>query len=227
MAISWSSSRGQECDENNDAAAVLITEDWVVAIVTDAARSRTACHKGRGGLAPHWSRLIIERVAEQRAWGSSGAVTSIMQTEQALLRHTHLHEIGSYCCVSLSCASGDYFILQCGDCLVGEKVALSDRVSWLCRPATLAEQFELCAESVTLKDSVSATMVLTRYLNARRFHQPYCVTGCLAQEESMVICTDGYWRENTTDDASILELNASCKTIYKNSDCENCLIVYR
>ena len=227
MPISWFSRRGTECSINEDAAAISPMADSMVALITDGARLRGCQKEDKETLARYWSRKIVERIVDECMWNSPGDIISVMQSEQSQLRHAYLHEIASYCFVSMMINTGDYFVLQCGDCQFGVKSLIGDGAThWLCEPHTLANHYRLVVPGTEAISRPKATEnVLTRHLNAKRFHEPFVLKGVLLRSESILLCTDGFWRNNASDDMSVLEVSASYSEIHENSDSGNFLVI--
>lgn len=221
MQIGWISRRGRARLSNNDAAAFGRKDHYVVAMLVDAAE------RGDGaGLARYWSRAVIDAALGAGKQLSASTLIDIMRTEQQQLRHHHLHAIASYCCVLVDLQQQLLHIAHVGDCLAGiQRPAVA--TNWLNSPQNLPKQaiwpeaFQLPRES---------HHVLTRTLNARRFHSPDCLTTSFSKHARLVLCSDGYWHEHlhlgtdlqsVEDDASVLTLEYGEPLIELQSDCDN------
>lgn len=221
MQISWCSRQGKARSSNNDAAAIGRKDHYVVAMLVDAAE------KGDGqALAQHWSHTVIERALGQTEQLSLAVLISIMRAEHQQLRQHHLHAIASYCCVLVDLQQQLLHVAHVGDCLAG-LVQPAKAITWLNRPHNLQEQVIWQGMAPESKES---RHLLTRFLNAKRFHAPDCLTTHLAPDSQLLLCSDGYWSEhlssqvelqNVDDDASALSLRYGEPSIELRSDCEN------
>lgn len=221
MRIGWTSRQGRARLSNNDAAAFGRKDHHVLAILVDAAE------KGDGqGLSRHWSRTVIDAALGDAQQLSLTRLVGIMRTEQQRLRRHYLHAIASYSCVLIDLQQQLLHIAHVGDCLVGIQRP-AEAINWLSRPQNLQEQ----AIWPTGASGVEETRhLLTRSLNARRFHSPSCLTTDLALDAQLLLCSDGYWHEHlqsgtdlqsVNDDASVLSMGYGEPTIELESDCDN------
>lgn len=221
MQVSWTSKQGRNRSSNNDAAAIGIGKHALVAILVDAAQSRQAGGNRARELAHHWCSAIAQLTMQQTIPLNSEHLIGLLKQEQATLRRRYLHEIASYCLAVILPESEKYQLFHCGDCLAGT-IALQDdnpSVNWLHQPHTLSAQTNTMAPAAT--DSSS---VLTRCLNARRFHLPDTLCGTLAAGDSLVLASDGHWTGSDSDDNSVLVISQGAQTIQTNTDCENFFI---
>ncbi|MCO8168314.1 SpoIIE family protein phosphatase [Pseudomonas sp. 21LCFQ02] len=223
MQIGWVSHKGRERLSNNDAAAFGRKGPYVLAMIVDAAE------RGDGqGLARHWSRTVIEVALGEPLPLSFAGLADIMRAEQRRLRQRHLHAIASYCCVLIDLSQQLLHVASVGDCLLGVQRP-GESINWLNRPQNLHNQSIWPQDARQLEES---RHVLTRSLNARRFHAPDCLTTSLPLNARLLLCSDGYWHEHlysdidlhgTKDDASVLSLECGEPTIELRSDCDNLL----
>ncbi|ATP43169.1 hypothetical protein CR511_03580 [Pseudomonas putida] len=221
MRIGWTSRQGRARLSNNDAAAFGRKDHHVLAMLVDAAE------KGDGqGLARHWSRTVIDVALREAHQLSLAGLVGIMRAEQQRLREQYLHAIASYCCVLVDLQQQLLHIAHVGDCLVGIHRP-AEAINWLSRPHNLQEQAIWQAGASGVEES---RHLLTRSLNARRFHSPYCLTTDLPTDARLLLCSDGYWHEHlqsgtdlqrVNDDSSVLSLGYGEPIIELQSDCDN------
>lgn len=221
MQIGWTSHKGKERLSNNDAAALGRKGNYVLAMIVDAAE------RGDGqGLARHWSRTVIELALGESQQLSLAGLAGIMRAEQRRLRQNHLHAIASYCCVLIDLSQQLLHVANVGDCLTGVQLPGAS-INWLNRPQNLHNQAIWPEDARQIEES---RHLLTRSLNAKRFHAPHCLTTNLPRNARLLLCTDGYWHEHlqsdsdlqsSKDDASVLSLENGEPTIELRSDCDN------
>lgn len=221
MRIGWTSSRGRERFSNNDAAAFGRKGNHVLAMLVDAAE------KGDGqGLARHWARTVIDVALGEAQQLNPARLIDIMRAEQQRLRQDYLHAIASYCCVLVDLPQQLIHVAHIGDCLIGIQRP-GGPINWLNRPHNLHSQ-AIWQEDVS---GIQASRhLLTRSLNARRFHSPECLTTHFLTDARLLLCSDGYWYEHlhcgidlqsVNDDASVLTMAHGEPTVELRSDCAN------
>ncbi|EWH02961.1 protein phosphatase 2C domain-containing protein [Halomonas sp. BC04] len=225
MRASWFSQQGGERARNSDAAAVGQQDHYILAVLVDGAE------KGSRGaeLARHWADVVLQALIEVPV-GSPESLLARLKQEQAQLRHAFLHDIASYCMVSLDVATLTAQVWHCGDCRVGVRHVSETR--WLTTPHILALQPGLPLPRSS-EDRGRHEQQLTRYLNARRFRAPDYQSLTLQQGEMLLLSTDGYWQEYMEagtsphclrDDASLLVLPVGFENLYQidqESDADN------
>lgn len=221
MQISWISRQGRARLSNNDAAAFGRKDQFVLAILVDAAE------KGDGqGLARHWSRNVIDAALGEMQQLSLDGLIKVMRAEQQQLRYHHLHAIASYCCVLVDVQQRLLHIAYVGDCLVGIK-RHGEFIDWQNRPQNLLDQ---AIWPGSCSESQESRHLLTRCLNAKRFSSPDCLTTHLPADARLLLCSDGYWHDyllsgidlqSVTDDASVLSMEYGNPAIEQKTDCDN------
>ncbi|MFG6175983.1 PP2C family protein-serine/threonine phosphatase [Halomonas sp. THAF12] len=225
MQASWFSRQGGERTRNSDAAAVSQQDQHLLAVLVDGAE------KGPGGaeLARHWADVVLQVLADASA-RSPAAVHARLKQEQTRLRHGFLHDIASYCMIRLDLKTLATQVWHCGDCRVG--LQLKTETRWLTTPHILAQQPGLPPPRSS-EEQERHEQQLTRCLNARRFRTPDYQALTLQQGQTLLLSTDGYWKEyldastpehSLRDDASLLTLpveQASLVDIGQDSDTDN------
>jgi serine/threonine protein phosphatase PrpC len=107
-------------------------------------------------------------------------------------------------------------LLNIGDCQEG--VQHGNYTNWLVTPHHINQHY------------------LTRSLNARRFLRPDIIESTLAQNDPLILCTDGYWSEHLRqknpleqlkDDASKLTISHGQQCLTMTTDTSNLFVSYR
>ncbi|MCG5531146.1 SpoIIE family protein phosphatase [Halorhodospira halochloris] len=207
MQARWFSQQGRERARNSDAAAVGQQGQHLLAVLVDGAE------KGPRGaeLARHWADTVMQALAEAST-RSQATVGARLRQAHAQLRHDFLHDIASYCMVSLDLETLAMHVWHCGDCRVGLRHPTKTR--WLTTPHLLVHQPGL-PSSRSPEEQERREQQLTRSLNARRFCPPENHVFSLCQDQTLLLSTDGYWQEHLEagtprdclqDDASLLTL---------------------
>lgn len=220
MHIQWTSRQGRQRATNCDAAALAIAHGQLIVMLVDAAE-RSASSQG---FASHWCRTIVQRLGQLNEPIDANHACAVMQHQQRLLRHEYLFECGSYCLLILNLKELKGTLLHVGDCLTTTLHANQQQES-LNQPHNLLQQ-----PGIQIPDS---RHILTRSLNARRFHQPHQSPVALTSATQLQMVTDGYWAEHLAhsrplqtldDDASILTISLAETHLVRlslNSDCDN------
>ena len=225
MQWQWRSRQGNSRDSNNDAVAIVIAEQYLFAMVVDAAEKV----ESGTGLAQFWAMVNAEQLAKLVEPPSSDHVISVMQKNHSELRKQFLHGIASYCALLLHLQDRKAWVIHCGDCRLGSQQA--GNVSWLSNIHTLANA---TGENFSQNDNANTDRhTLTRYLNARRFVLPDVQPVNCQTDHSWLLCSDGYWADHLgqnipwgqlEDDASCLEISEKMINTEFSSDCENYLV---
>lgn len=212
MNITWHSHQGQQRRSNNDAAAIGYVQHCLLAIVVDAAEKS---HRGQA-FARHWANTIIQKAANSEAYTSPELLIALMHQEQKQLRHQYLHDIASYCLLRMELDSGDFQLLNIGDCQAG--IQHNGIVNWLVEPHQVNQH------------------LLTRSLNAKRFLRPDIIESTLNANDQLLLCSDGYWYEHLqegipekqlADDASVLNISHGLQHLDMITDANNLFESYR
>ncbi|HED6242077.1 TPA: hypothetical protein R5X36_004250 [Enterobacter sichuanensis] len=211
MVIEWNSQTGSQRTCNHDSAACFVYDEYLVAIIVDAAE------KGSQGQAfsCYWSQKVLTLLKKNSSQlQNPDAVISCLKTVHLTLRKTFLKEVASYSIVIIDRISRNGYLITAGDC----RVRLND--TWLNAPHRLS------AFLPQLYEQTSST--LTRRLVVRRFSQPEVIPFVWPPEERLMLCSDGFWEcEGTNkqgeDDCSFLRITESQETlaITSCSDTEN------
>ncbi|TVP61268.1 MAG: hypothetical protein EA349_00460 [Halomonadaceae bacterium] len=231
MRIDWYSQKGQSRERNCDAASYCETSHGLAIGLVDASERQASQQ-----FAHHWAKTIVSAAVSSGFDLGGALITAALKEAQAGLRETFLHQIASYSLVVINRKSGAGAVLSVGDCLVGvsgtNKPSKSG-TNWLNTPHTAEAQLQ----SHGLADAVlpGAQHLLTRSINARRFHEPDIHSFRICNGYKLILATDGYWREyggdaavdlkQLQDDASYLALTwgESPLELEQNSDMANLL----
>lgn len=216
MQANWFSRKGSERTRNSDAAVMGQQDQYVFAVLVDGAE------KGPRGaeLASHWAGVAFHALAEFSV-PSPTAINARLKHEQGQLRQRFLHDIASYCMVSLDLETLAAHIWHCGDCYVG--LRYESQTQWLTTAHILAQQPGIPSSHLIAERDRHAQQ-LTRCLNARRFRAPDYQSLILEQGQALLLCTDGYWQGLPRDDASLLTLPVefgNLDHIAQESDADN------
>jgi serine/threonine protein phosphatase PrpC len=193
MNINWRSQRGSQRRANCDAVTIEYTPNYLLVMFVDAAEKSPRSQE----FSQHWASNIIHQ-------------------QQKQLRHQYLHEIASYCMLTLELKSGCFHLISTGDCQAG--VQDSGPIKWLTTPYRANQN------------------LLTRSLNSKRFLRPDITESTLGPGASLILCSDGYWSEHLqkqtpfkqlTDDASVLTLAHGKSNLSTTSDTDNLVVNYR
>tara|TARA_R100001480_G_scaffold145935_2_gene144327 strand:- start:2073 stop:2633 length:561 start_codon:yes stop_codon:yes gene_type:complete len=164
-------------------------------------------------LARHWVTKITSRAVEESQSITADELTSVMQQEQAELRHQYLLEIASCTVALIDTKTRTLDLLSIGDCQAGFQLEAGS-FNWLTTCHSLSNQIPSCGTK-----NINAGChdhVVTRCINAKRFIAPDIYNFTLPQNAQFVLATDGYWREHlenkvpldqVSDDASALTLD--------------------
>lgn len=225
--MQWVSRKGNCRNSNNDAAALVITEQYLFAFVVDAAE------KGGNGtnLAQRWAKTNAQRIIELPEPPYPVNIIDTMRETHTLLRTDFLHERASYCALLLHHKTQNSWAIHCGDCRLGSQK--EGNTTWLTNVHTLANPY---GEYFTLEDSKNPDRhTLTRCINARRFERPDVKKIPWGTDLNWILCSDGFWAdhidqniplEQLEDDASCLAISGNLTDIEHNHDSDN-IIVYR
>jgi len=151
-----------------------------------------------------WIAQVLDRMSPSLP--SIAAVLSLLHEAQQHLRTERFFvEKASYIAFLLPRDAQEAYAFCCGDCTLGLR-SQDGRIEWLSRPHTLINALE----ELGMEADVSKRHVVTRTLNARRFHAPEVQVIPANAAGSWVLATDGYrYREtdganNPKDDCSFL-----------------------
>jgi hypothetical protein len=212
MNITWRSQRGSQRRANCDAVTIEYTPNYLLVMFVDAAEKSPRSQE----FSQHWASNIIHQAANLGDHNSPERLMDIMHQQQKQLRHQYLHEITSYCMLSLELKSGCFNLISSGDCQAG--VQGSGPIEWLTTPHRANQN------------------LLTRSLNSKRFLRPDIIESTLDPGASLILCSDGYWSEHLqkqtpfrqlTDDASVLTLAHGKSNLSTTSDTDNLVVNYR
>lgn len=215
----WRSRQGVSRSENRDTCGLFACESYTFAVIMDASS------KGGGGTCFNelWVSELLKRLPSDTP--TTDVIIRAMSDAQMLLRHHKLLlERACYAALMLPHSSKDAIAFICGDCCIGTG-HLSQGQRWLTPTHTLASIFECGARE---KQSINRNIV-TRTLNAKRFEKPQIVELSMAERDTWILATDGYWASLSPqdsvpdDDSSFLMLGTALKQHW-HSDCLNLLL---
>lgn len=229
MHYHWTSRQGNERGIYNDAALFIEREEYCFAMLVDAAQKGQPSSAFTQFILKHMAAEIVE--ISSPAMPRSQTVIALLKALQKELRKEYLLNIASYLIllVPKGTAEPKAQVIHCGDCRLGTR--LSDgSIIWQTNVHTAANP-----EGFWFSDSDCSKPerhILTRSLNARRFHTPDVQQLSFSDTTHWLLCTDGYWAEHLLakkswlkleDDASCLEISNQIFTSTQNSDCQNLL----
>ncbi|BBT92720.1 hypothetical protein KK010_17355 [Enterobacter mori] len=211
MVIEWNSQTGSQRTCNHDSAACFVCDQYLAAIIVDAAE------KGSQGQAfsYYWSQEVLTLLKKNcEQLHDPNVAISCLKTVHSTLRNTFLKEVASYSIVIIDRVSRNGYLITAGDC----RVRLNE--TWLNEPHRLS------AFLPQFHEQTSST--LTRRLVVRRFSQPEVIPFVWLTEDRLMLCSDGFWEcEGTNtqgeDDSSFLRIIESLEppAITNLSDTEN------
>ncbi len=245
MKISWKSRKGQARRLNNDAAALAYIDDYLVAVVVDAAEKSQGERLVFGvnpqgkRLAAYWADTCVQTLsAAPEILATEHGVTRLLAGMQKCLRQYYLFDIASYGVLILHRFSGVADWYYTGDCRLGID-AVSDGLQWQGTPHRI-DHFIRANTNRSASSSAFqqvARHTLTRSLNAKRFSQPELMKVRMDQENAdspkLLIATDGHWCECLSrtlpaeDDASLLTIAYGPQDLKLDTDAPNLFVIYR
>jgi serine/threonine protein phosphatase PrpC len=223
MFWQWTSRQGNERKTNNDAVAIIDKESFFFTIIVDAAEQGSLGAE----LAHYWTQTVATFIQAETSCPVPVAIIDFMKEAQKQLRTKFLHEIASYTILLHNKTNKKSSAIICGDCRIGIKQA--EGINWLSNVHTLAN-VEGEFFGAQHNDDLSRHTI-TRSLNAKRFTTPEIQKLTLDENESWLLCTDGYWAEyigeqkewlQLSDDASCLEIAPYPIHTHQSSDNHNC-----
>ncbi|MBO4227829.1 hypothetical protein [Bradyrhizobium neotropicale] len=192
--VSWHSQTGKRTTDNRDCGGLGIRADETLCIVLDG--STTAPDSSM--LAHEIMRGMIDwYVASDEAITTESLGARLKQIHSTLSRQ-HLRASASYMMVHIS-SRNTLLVLHAGDCLLGRR---DGTIEWLNQPHTLGNATG--PVPVATLAGLTTRHRLTRSFRAREFMPPDAME--LNIEKELVIATDGFWAElSTQDQARFLE----------------------
>lgn len=225
MKVRWTSRKGRRRKFNNDAAAVVCKNGFIVIAIADASEKPISGTNPEGqSLASYWVESCVKTISgTPEALIDSNKLIELLRTQQKLLRDYFLHDTASYGVLILNTSSSIGSWLFVGDCLLGS-VDGRGQVSWLHKPHRASE----CS---ALELTTNEGCTLTKSLNAKRFAYPesLCLTN-IEKSTALILATDGYWYEHLMqgvemncleDDNSVLKIESGTLQLLSNTDARN------
>ena len=231
MHYHWTSQQGNERRINNDAALFIEREEYCFAMLVDAAQKGQPDSAFTQFILNHMAAEIVE--TSSPSMPHSRTVITLLKALQKKLRKEYLLNIASYLILLVPKRATDLKaqVIHCGDCRLGTRLG-DGSIVWQTNVHTAANP-----EGLWFSDddcSKPERHILTRSLNARRFHTPDIQQLSFNDATHWLLCTDGYWAEHLLakkswlkleDDASCLEISKQILISTQNSDCQNLLTV--
>ena len=224
MNWQWRSRQGNDRKTNNDAAALISKEQFLFAIIVDAAETT---EKG-AQLAQFWADETAKKLAVFDM-PSCEQVITIMQENQKTLREDFLCEIAAYSALLLHHQTRTAWGFNCGDCCLG--IHRSGGVIWQPKPHIRATA---TGAEFQAQDASHATRhTLTRCLNAKRFSAPDIQQLDWQDGDHWVLASDGYWVDHITqkipwesldDDASYMNIAETSFGPQPQHNDDNCFV---
>lgn len=233
MQMEWHSRRGNARSHNSDAVALCAWDNKAVIALVDAAESSTSVE-----LAARWAQACVwAAVRAHDRLNTSDSIIDALQHAHTRLRSQHLHDRASYLIASLDLDLDrrEGALLFAGDCLMG--ISGAGTPVWLNTPHTVEAHYHH-ASTECPTDIQGAEHILTRAFKGRRFRAPECRSFVWAEGVSLLLSTDGHWREHLRDgvsltelqdDASVLRLTSGATplNVIQHTDASNLIIVDR
>ena len=226
MQIDWYSQTGNKRTNNCDAGCYGVTDQWIILAVVDAAESEKAQEFSR-----YWAEVLVQAGSSFGYVNETEIVIGKLANAQSGLRHRFLHAIASYALAVIHMPTGRGTLFSAGDCMAGISEGNpvdSVAVNWLNSPHTADRQMSEMEETPCLASGIEH--VLTRCINAKRFATPDVSLLSLREGQSLILATDGCWREPSeqasgqkSDDSSMLRLTWTVGDlkVHQESDTEN------
>ena len=231
MHYHWISQQGNERRINNDAALFIEHEQYYFAMIVDAAQKGQPSRAFTQFILNHMASGIVE--ISSPSMPHCQTVITLLKNLQKKLRTDYLLNIASYLILLVpKWATGlKAQVIHCGDCRLGARKS-DGSIVWQTNVHTAANPEGLWFSGNDC--SKPERHILTRSLNARRFHTPDTQQLSFSDATCWLLCTDGYWAEHLLtkknwfeleDDASCLELSNQILNSTQNSECQNLLTV--
>ncbi|WP_299773942.1 hypothetical protein [uncultured Pseudoteredinibacter sp.] len=243
MNITWTSKQGSKRKLNSDAVAIAYVEQYLIAIIVDAAerefdgRLLIGINDKGKRLAQHWADSCLCDIVSHVAYTDENVLIDILRSAQSQLRKHYLHDIASYGLLILNRDSYQFDWWFTGDCRVGTYQDQCE-INWLNTPHRLVNQTFINGQNShkTEGNASVQNQLLTRSLNAKRFSAPEKVSSCLDSTQGLVLATDGYWCEHLfqggnlddlEDDASRLMMSQGNMILKNEADTPNLFVCYK
>ena len=211
IQISWHSRQGTRTDTNQDCCGVGVRPDEVLCVVLDGSSA-----------GPQSGELVRLIAGDLTDWFTlaKGGITADDVVNQ--LREIHkvrspgLHWASASYLVALIRQDKPSVILHAGDCLIGSHEAKAP-IEWLIKPHTLANAID----DVSIGKIASSPLrnKLTRSFRAKEFIIPDIATIPDADDGVLVVATDGFWAELTSDEQHRFLEGEVAQAKHKTDDC--------
>lgn len=221
--IRWYSRKGQGRKQNCDVAGVIVKQNYLFAVVADAAEN-----SGRASAeyVYTWIKQLIDNISISEEINQN-IVLEKMQDAYLCIRQQFLKEKACYCALLIDFSKSDVIAYSCGDCRVGWQYG-DECIRWFSVVHSIANWK---GEEFSEKHAASPNRhIVTKSLNAKRFNFPDMVGGTYKKNVSWILATDGYWvdhqmqailSENLIDDSSVLNILVEESGSTIDSDCDN------
>lgn len=243
MNITWTSQRGLQRSNNSDAAAVAYAQNYLIAVVVDAAElvcaGRLIAGVNEQGvrLASYWADTCVTAILANHAYSCERTLVDVLRQQQKALKHNYLHDIASYGVLILDTTSREFNWWFTGDCRLGIETDAGE-LSWQGVPhrvenaPLLKNKYQSQSQVVHPDERLAARHTLTQSLKARRFTPPEPLHAGMSCNDIIHIATDGYWSEHLADgtpmallddDASLLSIKFGEYGLSQTTDTPNFL----
>jgi hypothetical protein len=231
MQMEWHSRRGNARSHNSDVVALCAWDNKAVIAIVDAAESNTSVE-----LASRWARECVwSAVRAHDRLNTSDSIIDALKHAHTRLRSQHLHDRASYLIALLDLGRREGTLLFAGDCLLG--ISSAGTPVWLNTPHTVEAHYHHASTDCPTEIQ-GAEHILTRAFKGRRFTTPERRSFVWSKGVSLLLSTDGHWREHLRDGVSLTELQddasvlclaagAASLNVIQHTDTSNLIIVDR
>ncbi len=225
LGVHWKSRKGSTRERNHDAAAVLLREPAILAIIVDGAeiKGRT-CEFGM-----RFAREVADSVASQKDV-DVGAVMTAMREVHSTLRRFYIPEKFCFAALLIRSDLNAAWMIGSGDCRIGRGAQLGGE-DWLSPVHNLASA---TAETFNAKHALDPLRHIVTRIVGVRFDPPDMIKIDGVNGKSWTLATDGYWMNTLTleeppfpgeDDTSVLWLLRSAVDDVCDSDDQNLYVL--
>lgn len=215
MNILWKSQKGSLRKNNNDYVAIRVSNNHFSAVIVDASSKG----KAPSCLAKYWAKTLLTSYIKQE----HEYIILLLKNVHKTLVPNYLTETASYSLIDIDLEKKNGEIIYIGDCRLG--IINHYEINWINKPHIIVNMFPQLDNSYA--------NCLTRVLKARRFTPPDQMKFNWEDGDTLVLCTDGYWRsdrdnnELNYDDISVLKITPDNSefSLTIDSDCNNIFFI--
>ncbi|NIF71609.1 hypothetical protein F3J16_15645 [Burkholderia sp. Ap-962] len=178
----WHSSQGARCIENRDACGIYQCSAYTLSVVMDA------FPRGKHGLPFNsaWMTRLLDGMKPELP-AIADMLALLRQAQQQIRTMKYLAERASYLAALFPHGTREALAFHCGDCTLGIQ-SVDGKTRWLTPTHTLADFHGQRGWT----PNPTQRHILTRTLNARRFHHPEITALTAPPAGTWIIATDGY-----------------------------------